>query len=187
MTRSTFKTIIAVFTAAFVLAIGSASAQTVTSTYQYRSSVQKYADAASLRAETYAPKPADLVQIESINAALVWNQTSTAADDGANVIKQTNIATGRWINSAYSQIFSVAGVAIPALANQSCATLQVAVAGVIDGRNVLVQKAVGSTITAGVTLLETINTMNNAVELQACNNTGTATATFNIGLMVFQK
>jgi hypothetical protein len=170
----------------FVAAVP-AQAQTVTSTYQFRSAVQKYATVAALQAETYAAKPADLVQVEAINTAFVWNATSVATDDGVNVVKQTSIATGRWINSAFNQVFNVAGVNIPALPNQSCAVLSVTVTGVVAGKSQVIKLASGSTITAGITLIETINNTANAVELQACNNTGAASTAFTIGLTVLQK
>lgn len=161
-------------------------AQTVTPTYTYRSGIQEYATVALLRAEVLAPKPADVVQVEAIDTALVWNATSVAVDDGVNVIKQTSIATGRWINVAYSQVFNVAGVNIPILPSQSCTQANVAVTGVVVGKTQKVQLNSG-TITAGVTIIPTINVAANAIELQLCNVSGTATTAFTIGLTVLQR
>ena len=186
--RSLFPSLIALvgLLAITLGAIAPVQAQTLTPTYTYRSGIQEYATVALLRAEVLAPKPADVVQVEAIDTALLWNATSVAVDDGVNVIKQTSIATGRWINVAYSQVFNVAGVNIPALSSQSCTQANVAVTGVVVGKTQKVQLSSG-TITAGVTIIPTIKVAANAIELQLCNVTGSATTAFAIGLTVLQK
>lgn len=52
---------------------------------------------ANMRAWTTTPTAYQLAFLLATGAVYYWNSTSTATDDGATVIKQTSIATGRWI------------------------------------------------------------------------------------------
>ena len=67
------------------------------STAQVRTKIQDYSNVATLQSETLISKDNDKIYVKSINTIFAWNVTSTATHDGINVIKQTNIATGRFI------------------------------------------------------------------------------------------
>lgn len=64
---------------------------------QKRTGIQDYSNIANIQAETIIPKDNDKIYVKAINTLLSWDATSTATHDGINVIKQTSIATGRFI------------------------------------------------------------------------------------------
>jgi hypothetical protein len=65
-----------------------------------RTTIQDYATVIALQAETSIPRLSDKVAIKANNGNVYyWDATSVLAHDGDVVIKQTSIATGRWIKS----------------------------------------------------------------------------------------
>jgi hypothetical protein len=59
--------------------------------------VEKFADAAALRAET-AHEDGDVVQVTALNALFrYFPSTSGPTDDGVNIIKPADSASGRWL------------------------------------------------------------------------------------------
>ena len=55
------------------------------------------ADLASLRAITSLPGANAFVYVHDGSGTFYWDATSTAADDGVNAVKVTDIATGRYL------------------------------------------------------------------------------------------
>lgn len=64
---------------------------------QKRIKIQDYATIVALQAETSTPQSNDKVYIVALDEIFRWDATSVLAQNSADVIQQTNIATGRWL------------------------------------------------------------------------------------------
>jgi hypothetical protein len=69
-------------------------------TAQRRTGIQDYTNVTALQAETLTPQQNDKVFVKATRYLYTWDANSTATHDGVTVIKQTNIATGRFLLSA---------------------------------------------------------------------------------------
>lgn len=64
---------------------------------QTRKNIQNYTDVAALQAETLVPRVNDKIYVSALKGVFTWESTNVSVEDGTTIIKQTSIATGRWV------------------------------------------------------------------------------------------